>query len=57
MGAIQTHFQEAHLDCEELKQMVGSARYGITNDVNHREMEDSFMNFASSTEARDAAFM
>ena len=33
-----------------------SEGYDSANNVKHGEMEDAFMNFASATSARDAAF-
>ena len=39
-----------------LKQTAGASGYGSAKNVKYREMEDSFMNFASATAARDDAF-
>ena len=36
--------------------MAGAAGYESANNVKHGEMEDSFINFASATTARNAVF-
>ena len=53
---LELHFQESYLDREELEQTAGAAGYGSANNEKHGKMRDAFMNFASSTAARDAAF-
>ena len=35
---FKSHFQEAYLDIEELKQTAGAAVYGITNNVKNGDM-------------------
>ena len=53
---FKTHFQEAHLDWEELKQTAGAAEYRSENNVKHGEMKELFMDFSSVTAERDSAF-
>ena len=53
---FKAYFKEEYLDREELKHTEGAAGYGIADNVKCREMEYSFMNFASATAARDDAF-
>ena len=53
---LEAHFQGAYLDREEIEQTAGAAGYGSPNNANHGEIEDTFMNFATATEALDADF-
>ena len=53
---LKSHFQEAYLDKEELEKTARISGCGSPNNLKHGEMEDAFMNFASATSARDAAF-
>ena len=53
---FKSHFQEAYLEREDIEQTDGATGYGSDSNVNHGEMEDAFMNFASATSARYAAF-
>ena len=53
--SLKAHLQETYLDSYEIEKSVGAAGYGSTNNK-HCEMDDTFMNFASATEACNAAF-
>ena len=52
----KAHFQEAYLDREELKHTAGAAGYGLANNEKEGKMENSFIDFASATPARDTIF-
>ena len=49
---FKAHFQKAYLDREELEQMARATGYGSTKYAKYGEMEDAFMNFASTTAAQ-----
>ena len=55
--SFRTNFKEEYLYWEELEQRAGASGYRSVNNVEHRYTEDIFMNFASSTAARDVVFM
>ena len=39
-----------------MEQTARAEGYGIYNNIKHSEIKDAFMNLASATAARDAAF-
>ena len=53
---FKTHFQEEYMDREDLEKTSGTEGYGGDNHFKHGEMQDYFINFVSSTAARDASF-